>query len=73
MTKTVLLALLPMAFFGTAAFAGASEEGAAHLREVFQTYLGTTEGVVTVAVAGDAYEVTLDAAPLAALAAEKGV
>lgn len=45
--------------------AQATPEGAAHLTEVFQRYLGNTEGVVTVAPDGDSYAVTLDAAPLA--------
>lgn len=72
MNKTALLAVLPLVFSGTTAFAEASEEGAAHLAEVFQTYLGTTEGVVSVAVDGDAYAVTLDVAPLATMAAEAG-
>ncbi len=72
MNKTALLAVLPLVFTGTTAFAEASEEGAAHLLEVFQTYLGTTEGVVAVTVDGDAYAVTLDATPLTALATEAG-
>ena len=51
----------------------ATEDGAAHLTEVFQTYLGTTEGVVTVAANGDAYDLTLDATPLIALGKDSGV
>lgn len=72
MTKTALLAVLPLILSGSAAFAEATEDGAAHLAEVFQTYLGTTEGVVSVEVDGDDYSLTLDAAPLIAMAAEKG-
>ncbi len=72
MNRTALLAVLPLVFSGAAAFAEATDDGAAHLMGVFQTYLGTTDGVVSVAVGGDAYTVTLDAAPLAALAAEAG-
>ena len=71
MKKSALLALLPLVFT-TQAFAEATDEGAAHLVAVFHTYLGSAEGVVTVAVEGDAYTVTLDAAPLAGMAAEAG-
>lgn len=72
MNRTALLAVLPLVFSGSAAFAEATEEGAAHLVEVFQTYLGTTEGVVSVEVDGDVYSLTLDAAPLIAMATEPG-
>ena len=72
MNRTALLAMLPLVFTGSTAFAEATDEGAADLVEMFQTYLGPTEGVVTVAVDGDAYTVTLDAAPLAGMAAEAG-
>lgn len=46
--------------------APATPEGAAHLQAVFQRYLGATPGVVTAAPEGEAYRVTLDAAPLLA-------
>ena len=55
-----------MTLWSTTALAEANDQGAADLLAVFQTYLGTTEGVVTVAVDGDAYQVTLDPAPLLA-------
>lgn len=55
-----------MTLWSTTALAAASEEGAAELLAVFQTYLGTTEGVVAVAVDGEAYKVTFDAGPLVA-------
>ena len=62
------LSALPLIFFAGAAFAEpATPEGAAHLTGVLQTYLGSTAGVVTVTPEGDAYTVTLDAAPLIAL------
>ncbi len=52
-------------------WAEATDAGAAELLSVFQTYLGTTEGVVSVAVAGDDYAVTLDpGAMMAALPLE---
>ena len=72
MTRTAILAVLPLVFSGTTAFAEATQDGAAHLTEVFQTYLGTTEGVVSVEVAGASYTLTLDAAPLAKMAADAG-
>jgi hypothetical protein len=72
MNRSAILAVLPLVFAGSSAFAEATDEGAARLTEVFQTYLGTVEGVVTVAVDGDSYTLTLDAAPLTALAAQSG-
>ena len=51
----------------TAAWADATPQGAADLTAVFQTYLGKTPGVVNVVADGDAYAVTLDAAPLLAM------
>ena len=50
----------------TALAVPATQEGADALTQVFQTYLGTTPGVVTVQPAGDTYDVKLDAAPLLA-------
>lgn len=55
---------LACALWSSTALAQATDEGAARLLSVFQTYLGTTEGVVAVAVDGGAYAVTLDAGPL---------
>lgn len=52
--------------------APATAEGATHLTEVLQRYLGTTEGVVTVTPEGESYAVTLDAAPLLALVPTEG-
>lgn len=63
-----------MTLWTTTALAEATDQGAADLLAVFQTYLGTTEGVVDVAVDGDAYSVTLDVAPLLAkIPAEAGM
>jgi hypothetical protein len=72
MTKTAILAVLPLVFAGSAAFAEATDEGATHLTEVFQAYLGSAEGVVSVEVDGDSYALTLDATPLSAAATEAG-
>lgn len=63
-----------MALWSTTALAEATEDGAAKLLSVFQTYLGSTEGVVAVAVEGDSYKVTFDVAPLLAkIPAEGGL
>jgi hypothetical protein len=56
---TLLLATSPMAM------AAATDEGATHLEEVFQKYLGDTEDVVSVEADGDNYNLTLDLAKLA--------
>ncbi len=72
MTKTVVLAAVPFLFAGAAFADPATDEGAAHLTEVFQTYLGTTDGVVSVEVNGDTYDLTLDPTPLIALAKDSG-
>jgi hypothetical protein len=54
------------------ALSAANDDEAARLTEVFQSYLGTTDGVVTVEPDGDDYTVTIDAAPLFAPAAKEG-
>ncbi|HQU67039.1 MAG TPA: hypothetical protein PLI43_02450 [Albidovulum sp.] len=48
----------------------ATSEGAARLTEVFQTYLGKTEGVVTVTPSGDGYVVAIDPSKLLAAAGD---
>lgn len=65
---------IPALFVASAACAlPTTPEGAAHLTEVFQTYLGTVAGVVTVVPEGEVYTLTLDATPLMAMApAEAG-
>lgn len=55
-----------MALWSTTALAEATEEGAAELLALFQTYVGAAEGAVAVAVDGDGYKVTFDAAPMMA-------
>lgn len=60
------LAALPFAFCAGSALAEATDAGATALTGVLQTYLGAADGVVSVAVAEDAYDVTLDFAPLIA-------
>lgn len=60
------LAVLPVALAGQAVWAEATVGGAADLTATFQTYLGSTPGVVTVTPEGDAYRVRLDAGPMLA-------
>lgn len=67
------LAALPLAFCAGSAWAEATDAGAADLTAVLQTYLGAAEGVVKVAVEGEAYGVTLDFAPLIAAIPDAGV
>ena len=70
MFNSVRLAL-PLCFAAAATLAGpATTDGARHLTEVFQTYLSALPGVVAVVPQGETYAVTLNAAPLIALAAD---
>lgn len=60
-------AVVPLALWSGAALANpATPDGAEALIALFQTYLGTTAGVVSVAPEGESYGVKLDFAPLAA-------
>ncbi|MBP6738186.1 MAG: hypothetical protein KA139_12165 [Rhodobacteraceae bacterium] len=63
---------LVAALWGTTALAQATPEGAAELTSLFQTYLGATPGVVTVAPEGEVYGVKLDFAPLLAKLPDAG-
>lgn len=75
--RKISLAALPvtlaLSLWSTTALAQATDEGAAELMAVFQTYLGTTDGVVAVAVEDDAYKVTVDVAPLLAKIPAEGL
>lgn len=51
----------------------ATDEGAEHLAEVFQSYFGNTEGVVLVTPDGESYSLTIDAAPILSGLADKQV
>lgn len=64
MRFTTLSLTLASALWTTTALAAATPEGAADLTAVFQTYLGTDAGVVTVTPNDDDYSVKLDFAPL---------
>ena len=68
MKKSAILAVLPLILTGSAAFAEATDDGAARLLQVFQTYLGSADGVVTVEVDGDNYLLTVDASAMMAQA-----
>lgn len=64
--KQGLVALLALGPFSAAWAVPASDEGAARLKGVFQTYLGGVEGVVTVTPMGETYDLVIDPAPLLA-------
>ncbi len=66
-------ALVPLLMASTAMANPATQEGADHLTQVFQTYLSTTAGVVAVKANGDTYDLTLDATPLFAMAKDKSL
>lgn len=69
MTRSFLIALAAALFTAVPALAQtATSEGAQHLTEVLQTYLGNTEGVVTVTPAGESYTVAIDPSKLMAAA-----
>ena len=72
MTKAAVLALVPMLMATTAMAGPATQEGADHIVQVFQTYLGSTAGVISVIANGDTYALTIDVAPLMAKAKDKG-
>lgn len=73
MKTSLALAALPLLLASTALAGPATQDGADHLTQVFQTYLGTTPGVVAVQPNGDAYDLTLNAAPLIGLGQEAGL
>jgi hypothetical protein len=64
---------LAFSLWSTTVLAQATDAGAAELLAVFQTYLGSAEGTVAVAVDGDAYSVTIDSAPLLAKIPAEGM
>lgn len=64
---------IALSLWSTTALAQADEAGAAKLLAVFQTYLGSTEGAVAVAVDDDAYSVTIDPALLMAVMPTEGM
>ncbi len=66
-------AAVPLVFCAGMALAEATDAGAADLASLLKTYLGAADGVVRVAVEGDAYGVTLDFAPLIAAIPDAGI
>lgn len=73
MSNFRFLAAFPLILWAGLAQAEATSEGAARLSSLLQTYLGTTEGVVTVAPETAAYNVKIDLAPLIAKAQQPGL
>ena len=64
MSNFRFLAVFPFILWSGLAQADATNDGAANLAGLLQTYLGATEGVVTVAPENAAYNVKIDLAPL---------
>ena len=64
MSNFRFLAVFPFILWSGFAQADATNDGAANLAGLLQTYLGATEGVVTVAPENAAYNVKIDLAPL---------
>ncbi len=71
--KKHAFALIPLLLASPVLADPATQEGADHLTQVFQTYLGTTADVVSVAPNGDVYDLTLDVTPLIALGKDSGL
>lgn len=69
--KHGLVALLALGPVSAAWAVPATDEGAARLKGVFQTYFGGTEGVVTVTPKGETYDLVIDAKPLLAQIPDK--
>ncbi len=73
MKKTAtLFALLFMAGTSTSALAAATPEEAQRLTALFQAYLGSEPGVVSVKASGESYDATFDFGPLLAKVKEPG-
>lgn len=71
--KKLALSLIPLLMASTAIAEPATDAGVARLTAAFQTYLGGTEGLVTVVANGDVYDLTFDATPLIAKGKDAGV
>ncbi len=66
MTATSILAM------SVSAHAAATQAEADSITQAIQKYLSSEQGVVTIALAGDAYDLTIDLAPLFAKVSEPG-
>lgn len=71
--KKHAIALVPFLLASPAMANPATQDGADHLTEVFQSYFGATEDVVSVEPNGDVYDLTLDVAPLIAMGKDSGL
>lgn len=71
--KKLALALVPFLFASAALANPATPEGADHLAQVFQTYLGAGAEVISVVAQGDVYDLTLDVRSLIALGQDAGL
>ena len=71
--KKLVLALVPFLLATPALANPASPEGADHLTQVFQTYLGAGANVISVVANGDVYDLTVDVQPLIAMGMDAGL
>ena len=62
-TQKLGSALFLVLISSTSSFAAATAEEAQRIQGVFQTYIGAEPGVLTVAPAGDAYDIIIDISP----------
>lgn len=70
--KKLALALVSVFLASPAVADPATPQGADHLSQVFQTYLGPGADVISVVAKGDVYELTMDVQPLIAQATGVG-
>ncbi len=71
--KKLALALVPFFLASPALAEPATQQGADHLTQVFQTYFGPGADVISVAANGEVYDLTVDVQPLIALGIEAGL
>jgi len=71
--KKLALALVPFLFASSVLANPATPEGADHLAQVFQTYLGAGAEVISVVAHGDVYDLTLNVQSVIALGQAAGL
>jgi hypothetical protein len=71
-TRTLLATILTLGTSAFAAHAAATAEEAARIKAALETYVGSTEGVVSVEPDGDDYAITFDLAPYLSLVTAEG-
>lgn len=71
--KKLALAIVPFLLASPALAQPATQQGADHLIQVFQTYFGAGAQAISVVAKGDAYDLTLDVQPLIAQGKDAGL